>query len=271
MRVEMEPTPEQQELDKQAQEAAAIRKKQTKTRYSLKEQWQKFTALPPGERFWYVWEYYKVHIFLIIAVIIFLYMAIASIIEGTKSTILEGVMININYEALETDFMTTGYLESRDIGTERNLVNLDTGLYINANSTGDYELASLTKVTALMQLKELDFVITEEYGLDYYAPDGLFADLSAVLPEDLYQYFDENGLIVYADVVTEIDDEGNPSQYEQRPTAILLNGSYCDEQLGFLNENVYFCIVFNTQRLDELLYYIPYLFQIEASTTSTSG
>lgn len=271
MRVEMEPTPEEQEEERQAQEAAAIRRKQTKTHYSLREQWQKFNALPRGERFWYIWEYYKVHIFLMIGAVIFLYMAIASIIEGTKTTILEGVMININYEALDTAFMTTDYLESRDIGTDRNLVNLDTGLYINASSTGDYELASLTKVTALMQLKELDYIITEEYGMEYYAPDGIFADLSEVLPDDLYQYFEENDLIVYADVITAIDDEGNATDYESRPAAILLNGSYCDEQLGFLNENVYFCILFNTQKLDELLYYIPYLFQIETSSTTTSG
>ena len=259
MKIELEHSEEEKKKEEEEKAESRSRKARTKTRYTLKEQWQKFKELPNGEKFWYIWEYYKFHIFAILAAAVILFMVVDAAIKGTRTTVLEGIMMNINYEALYADPITTDYVEAIGLDTKRNVLTIDDSIYTNGSAGSEATYTSLMKITAMIEMKDLDFIITEDEGLAYYGEQGLYLDPQEILPDDFYTYLEDEGRIVYTDVTLESDADGNVLSSESRRAAILLDDTPCDEQLQFVNEHVYFCIICNTTRSAELVNYLYYL------------
>lgn len=258
MKIEAEASEEEKQEEEKIHAEERERKAHSKTRYSIKEQWQKFWALPKGERFWYIWEYYKIHIFVFLAICFIIFMFVDAIVKGTRHTVVEGALLNINYESLDLTAIEDDYVEKLGLNTKRNIVTIQDALY-QTTGNSDYSASSLTAIIGSIELRELDFIITEDVGLNHFGGAGYYADLSETLPEDFYAYLEENDRIVTADYVVEEDDEGNPVETRTYPAGILLNDTYVDEQLGFQNENVYFCFIFNSDRVEDTINYLYYL------------
>ncbi|MBO4390794.1 MAG: hypothetical protein J5825_08050 [Lachnospiraceae bacterium] len=274
MRIEAEKTEE--EVKQLAEERAAEkkRKEKTKVRYSPKEEWARFKEQPGEEKFWYIWEYYKIHILVLILAVIVAVIVVQSVIEAVKPTVLQGFMVNTDHSATDTTFMTDGYLSDRGYNVKKNKLFFDDSLVL-ASDTGNVDaqmaLASSTKVIANIQASDLDYMILDENALNQYCGENILADLETALPEDLFNRLKEEDRLVKANQILSYKDdmEEIPDKTREIYAGILMNPSPMTENLEIETE-CYYTLVFNSKRKDVAIDYLYYLLDGPQNSTENA-
>ena len=137
------------------------------------------------DKLWYIWEYYKFHIAVVIGIIFILCIIGTSIYNSTIENSLYCIIINnqsnseMNYEVLTQDFHDhMGFGKKQEVHAE--------SIYITyGDVVSEFSYASMAKISAMIASKELDILITDKENFDRYSTMNGYADLEQVLPEDL--------------------------------------------------------------------------------------
>lgn len=273
MRIEAEKTEEEVKELEESRAEEKKRKEKTKVHYSFREEWARFKEVPKEEKFWYVWEYYKLHILAIIGSVILLVLVIHSVIEATKPTMLQGFQVNLKSYADDTDFVKDDYLVSRGYNPKKYHIYYDDSLVVDnrPESTGldpQVLMASSTKIVANVQASDLDYMIMDQYSMDEYCKECIFADLKEVLPEETFKRLEEEGRLVKSMRVLAYEDEEQkiPKEVQEIYAGINLQPSTYTERME-VKDDCYFVIIFNTKRLDATLDFLDYLLEEPSEST----
>lgn len=174
-----------------------IREQQHKTKdMSLKGKWQ------------YFWDYYKVHTFVAIGVILLGGMLIHDILSA-KDYAFYGIMLNS--AGLSAESMENAFVEYAEIDADTYDCFIDTTSTLSYSTPSEYDMATMQKMVAQVQAKDLDAVVFDSQVFNNYANTEMFADLTTVLsPEELDQYKDKFYYIDYAPIIRANED----SDYE---------------------------------------------------------
>ena len=262
MRLEIESAPE----EKQEPEAVPEKSPKKKSRKeSFKEEWTKFKGLPFSDKFWYIWEYYKFHLLGVLVAFVFIGMFIQAFIQGSKPVILEGAVVDVEYKNVAAEYLKEEYITA--LGYEPKEVNmsLDANMSVASSAAIDTQTATVMKLIALIQSNSLDFMLAGNAALEYFTRDFYYQDLSQFLPAEEFARLESEGRIVYHDIpIKDSPNDDEPSSYENRAVAVRMNGTNADNELGFLEEDVYFCVISGSKRPDETLKYLNYLLTGEA-------
>ena len=267
MRIEAEKTEEEIKELEEARAEEKKRKEKTKVHYSLREEWARFKEQPGEEKFWYIWEYYKLHIFAIIGALIILGLVIHSAIEATKPTILQGFQVNLKSYADSSDYMREEYLENRGYDPKKYHIYYDDSLVVDnrPESTGlnpQVLMASSTKIVANVQAADLDYMVMDRYSMDEYCKECILADLTEVLPKETFDRLEAEGRLVKSMQVLSYEDEEEkiPKEVKEIYAGISLQPSAFSDHME-VKDDCYFVIIFNTKRLDTTLDFLNYLLE----------
>ena len=160
----------------------------------IMEQKTPFKELTFSQKIQYIWDYYKIPIFLVIIGII----AVTSFIHGRlaqKNTVLSVLCVNVENSTTEdsgadifNDFLTdNGYDLSKDE------IALDKNICVNVDKNGlDYQ--NMAVLTAYFASNEYDICFMDDKTFDYYAKNVCFEDIS--------KYLDKAVLEKYKDKLT---------------------------------------------------------------------
>ena len=146
---------------------------------------QKIKNLPPGKRLSYIWEYYKIHLFLILfAVFFFFYFLFPLFGKMRENTMLSLAIIDSTESAkMSTSQLEEDYLTTLPEHTAQDRVLIDaSGSSSNTSSSSEIKLTIL-----LSSVGENDLVICSQEVFDRFHKENAFLDLTAYdaqLPED---------------------------------------------------------------------------------------
>lgn len=152
----------------------------------IREQQRKMKDMTWKERFAYYWEYYKVHTIVTIVAIIAIVCTIRTLVN-TKDYAFYGLMLNAY--SLSSDVMSDTFSEYAGIDTNTYDCFMDTTSTLTYENPTEFDMATMQRIVAVVQTKELDAVIFDSQCFDQYAVNQIFYDLREVLtPEQIEKY-----------------------------------------------------------------------------------
>lgn len=174
----------------------------------IREQQHKTRDMTNKGKLEYFWYYYKVHT---IAGIFILIMAITLIHDmvTAKDFIFNCVMVNsfqLNAEAVENSFA-----EYAGLDLDKYDCFIDTSTTLSLTTYDQYNMATVQKIMAQMQSRDLDVLVFNSEIFNNYSLNGMFLDLRTVMTqEELEKYKDRLYYIDYAEVVRASEEEVDP-------------------------------------------------------------
>lgn len=210
----------------------------------------KLASMSTKDKIWYIWEYYKFHIFgviLLVAAII----TVGGILHNRsiKTQMFCVILNNKNMECNTEEYLEQGYGEYIGVGKKDKIV-IDSSMYVTYDDTiTEFGYASLAKLTALMSNKDLDVMIADPASIDHFAEIGGFANLEEVLPADLTELLKD-------DFYYTKDENGNSYPY-----AVSLDNSNFTAETGVHCDPTLLGIVSNSTRTDRGIELIRYIFE----------
>ena len=209
---------------------------------------QKLKNMSSQDKIWYIWEYYKFHIAILIAIVLVLCIIGTSIYNSTIETSFYCVFINnrtngeVNYEILTKDFHDhMGFGKKQEIHTESVFISYD-------GVVSEFSYASMAKISALIATQELDVLVTDEENFDRYSGMSGYLDLEQVLPEDLLSSLKDR--LCYG-----TNQEGQKGAY-----AVDISGTKFAQEFGLTLEPAYCSFISNSRHTDTSIAFLHYIF-----------
>ncbi|RJW54010.1 hypothetical protein DXC92_01745 [Clostridiales bacterium TF09-2AC] len=212
---------------------------------------QKLRNMPPKDRAWYIWEYYKFHILALILAVAALWTLGGILYRQTFTTRLSIAIVNDRAgNASSTANLEAGLKEALGFG-KKDLIEINEGLTARFGEEGmsQFEYASLAKISALVASRSLDVFIGDQEAVDHYETVNAFQDLEEYLPPELYSRV--------KDSVYSAEDE----QGVLKPVALSLEGTSFASQTGVVMNPPYLSVMSTSQHKEEVLQMIEYLFR----------
>lgn len=207
---------------------------------------EKLKNMPPKDRAWYIWEYYKVHIFILIGLCLVIYLIGEILYNKTFTTQLSYATINNFSPDYSFDEFNEEFKAYMGYG-KKDVVEGDGSMVIRYGEViSEMEYGNMAKVSALVAAQDLDILICDHLNIDHYAQLDGFRNLKETLPEDLWRQVEP--LIYY----------GKNEAGEEIPCGIDLRGSYFFQKTGIAMEPCYLGIVNNTARIDTVISWIRF-------------
>ncbi|MFT3982405.1 MAG: hypothetical protein QM697_00750 [Lachnospiraceae bacterium] len=163
----------------------------------IKQETQKMKEMPLKGKAAYVWEYYKIPIIGTIAGILFLSLFIRDWVNNNKPTYLHALFINSNFIYEDTSTIEADYAAREEIDLEKNNLYIDFSMQMLDDGYDQLTLGNQQKIMALYASGELDSVIGPEDVIATYADVEAYADLEALLPDDIKQLLSDKGYEYY--------------------------------------------------------------------------
>ena len=139
---------------------------------TFSSEWQKIKKLPPGKKLPYLWEYYKIHILLILfAIFFFFYFLFPLFGKWREHTVLSIAIIDSTETAkISTSQLEEDYLAALPGRTEHDRVLIDvSGSSSNTSSSSEIKLTIL-----LSSVGENDLVICSQEVFERFNEAGAF-------------------------------------------------------------------------------------------------
>lgn len=235
-------------------------------RSSFKKEVEKIKTMNKKDIPWYIWEYYKFPIIAIVMTIVIVGMLIQGWVENSKPNLISGAYINAPTSlGSDEDYISRTFFDYLDKDPKKNNMSIRTNLNLSTdpNTIDQMSMATTQIISAQIVSKDLDFISGSADVIDYYTQTpAIFFNLKEILPDDLYQSLEEN--FYYAQ-----DDKGNfltDENGDQVPVALDITDSHIVEGMGFLTDKLYIGFVINSQRLDNIVEYVHYLYEYEPSS-----
>lgn len=152
------------------------------TRKEFREEKEKLKEMTPGDRCWYIWNYYKVPILIGLAALFVLYEAGGAFWRSRQDCMLYCAFINQSSagEAQLTRLKDDFYEHENFSGLQ--IVNFDASI----NFTDDlYSDASFIVFQSLISTDTVDIVITKQSIIEQYRGQNVFLNLQEALPPQL--------------------------------------------------------------------------------------
>lgn len=218
----------------------------------------------------YIWDYYKLPIAIIcIATYIVIYIIYGHYTH--KDTTLYTALVNVTAGENLTDRLSNDFLQSQNIDTTKNTLNLYSNLYLTSDKDNiyhEYTYASRIKILATIDSEQLDIVIMNKEAFDAFAQNGYLCNLDRLLAKEepkLYEklkpFLVKNISILEDNAIDLIFDDSltYSAKTEKYSMGLDLSASPAIQEAGF-GETVYLGVIKNTPRKDVVMEYIKYLF-----------
>lgn len=119
------------------------------------------------------------------------------------------------------------------------------------------EYGDQMKLTTLIAAQAVDVLVCPEDVFQQYSEFGYLADLSELLPADLYAQYED--LIIESSAV-ETDTDGTVLEtYPAAPHGIDISANAVYQAYGGLGEKAILCVISNTERTDNVIRFLEYL------------
>ena len=210
---------------------------------------QKLKNMSFQDKIWYIGEYYKFHIAVVVGIIFILCIIGTSIYNSTIENSLYCIIINnqsngeVNYDVLTQEFHDhMGFGKKQEVHAE--------SIYITySDVVSEFSYASMAKISAMIASKELDILITDEENFERYSTMEGYADLEQALPEDLLGLIKDR--LCYG-----VTEDGRTAAF-----AVDISGTEFTSKMGISLAPAYCGFISNSQNRDTAIALLRYIFE----------
>ncbi len=219
----------------------------------LKDEQNKMKNMKPGDRLWYIWEYYRIPI-IIVVVSVFLIASIGSAVYNNRfETALSCVILNSSPTG-ETDtvdeYFNQGFRQYIGLKEDAKIdVDYSMSPTFDEASMNEFTYAQLAKLTAMISSRGLDVMIGKPDTIDHFGEMGGFTDLQALLPADFYDKVKDNIYFVT-----------NQETGEKIGCGLIIEGTDFCEKTGLAIDTPILAVMSNSTHTDTALDLIRYVF-----------
>lgn len=196
----------------------------------------------------YFKDYYLKAVIVAIVVLIAVGSLVYTMLFRHQTTILSVAFINEAWMA-NTDLLDENLRDYYELTSQDEL--LDCSNY-SLDQYGDQ-----MKLTTLMAAQTIDILVCPEEQFIQYSELGYLADLSELLPADLYAQF-EDRILESSEVETD-NDGAIINTYPAAPHGIDIADNAVYQAYGGIGEKAILCVLSNTQRADNVIRFLEYL------------
>lgn len=233
---------------------------------------EKLAKMTFGKKIDYIWTYYR---FWIITAIIVIALVAAFIqaqlaYNPNAMTIL---LCDTYCEDTETAYTEMNTEFSQFIGLDADAkepINVDDTFFFTTQSSSSGNAAMAQKFLALVISGEADLMFAPKEAIDYYGSQNMFADLSEVLPEDLFNYLESAGLL-FEVTYTPTEDEMEDGAVEETYYGGIRLGDvdYFSEK-GITMEDACVSVFYNGDHQSLAIDFLNMIFGFESDTAPRS-
>lgn len=168
--------------------------------------------MSPKEKFAYFWDYYKIHAFVTVAVVIaassFIYQYATYKDYGFYAALINAGVNDVSAALPET--WADEFQAYAEIDPDEYEVYIDTSMTLSDTDLSQYTMANQQKMAAMMQTGSLSTIVAETATFEKYAQAEYFCPLEDVLSaEELEKY---RPYFYYTDTATFPDDDYDPTE-----------------------------------------------------------
>lgn len=163
-----------------------------------------FKELSKEAKFQYIWDYYKIHIFVGIVAIIFIISMIVHYVTY-KEPVLSINLINCPIDADSTDlddYLDT-FLKSEGYNTGKEKIDYANNLYLDMDNPGN-NAQDLMSLDMMVAAQSANVIIADSKTFEGLAKRSYFIDVSSYLDEDTFEQYKD-------DIIYTTDSETNKS------------------------------------------------------------
>lgn len=151
---------------------------------------RKLKGKPWKDKIWYIWEYYKFHIFGIITGTALIVSVGTTIYNNRFDTALSCLILNSSIteegELKKDEYFNKGFRQFAKLDEDL-VISIDNSLNVQFdNISSQFDYAAIAKITAMAAGHGLDVMIADPSSAGHYGSLGGYLDLKATLPHDLY-------------------------------------------------------------------------------------
>ncbi len=148
-------------------------------------------ALTFRQKIRFFMDYYRWLFLLFLICLLFLYYIGDMIYQSRQTIDLQGFFINDRQNLFPAGTLADRFSDYQNTQPGHRIA-FDDSLFIDLDSSSEYDAASQSKLIAFVAAKELDFLVAPESLARRYARSFSLLDLSQVLPEDLKEDLKED-------------------------------------------------------------------------------
>ena len=137
------------------------------------------------DKIWYLWSYYKVDLAGFLAAVVILSVAANAVYRTTFTTRLGIALVNNHSQNLQTPDLLEEQLRQILGCGKKDLVEVNSGLYLGERAAGEDSYLAQTKLAALIASDALDILIADQAAIELYSSADALCDLSSLLPQEL--------------------------------------------------------------------------------------
>lgn len=205
------------------------------------------------DKLWYIWEYYKFPIIGVVGGAAIIISIGSAIYSNRFDTAISCVIINSRFSndaPPSDDYFDPGFREYLGLDPDT-VISVDSSMSVRFDDKAtQFDYAALAKITALTASGDMDVMISNPECIDHYGSMGAFADLSALLPEDLYSQL--------KDKLYYVTDESGSSI----ACGVNLSDAGFEEKTGLILENPIFSLMNGAAHTDTGIELLRYIFEL---------
>lgn len=179
----------------------------------------------------HLWTYYKEYAFVVIMVLIIVGGVIISLLTPVPTLVSSGSLVNVSLTMEGHDHLTDVFYKDV-LGSPDGKIALTTANYSTLGTVDavDASYQAYMGVTAKVEAKELDYLLMDQVGLNYYGSQDMLMDLRRILPEEELRQLDAEGHLGYA-AKEDLASADLMQLYLDGRVVFLLEGELTEEQL----------------------------------------
>ncbi len=236
-----------------------------------------FKTAPFSKKIEFFWEYYKIHTFIVLVLVIGVGYFIHHLITA-KDTVLSGLFLNAYSLKTEVNVADWGqeFLELKEIDTEEYEVTFIDRYMLSDNDATDYEVKQAIWVQ--VGAGAIDFMVSPLEYITDYAYQDYYCDLRTILSEEQIEKYEQYFLYVDSAVIKEIaklsqdldndvdvalPDAAKPEEMEN-PIPVFIDLSQCEEiseLYGSAYDSLVFGVLVNAKYPDNAVAFLDYLME----------
>ncbi len=208
----------------------------------------KIRKLPRGEKAWYIWEYYKIHICVLAFVIMFAGSMLSNILNPEK-IYLQNASINLyDINQQEPEPLTTAFHDTMQLG-EYDTVSIHP-FYLTFDDMGaENDYYTVQKLQVMVAAKELDLLFTNKNSFEQMSLMGIYGNLEEMLPEDLWDSVKDSAIYL-TDPDTGVD----------YAAALDITNSPVIKDCEFLSDTVFVCMSPTAPNIEHCIEMLEYIY-----------
>lgn len=241
-----------------------------------KDERQKWEKLDRKGKWQYFKDYYLLKVVLLLVVLAILGSVVYTMVKPRPEIILNVVVINQTMEEGQREAFLTDLSNFLKIDEKEQKIQLEDNYRLDMEKVDEMTMASQTKMMANASAGELDVVIADRQTFEHYMEQGMFVDLSQILPEDLYRRLEdqmaEGCVLPRTDAepdltesdgaeITEAETGEENGMTELLPYGVALEQAENYPKDGTYGETMYFAIAGVGDHTEEAVRMLRYLFE----------